>query len=166
MKKIPLFLFLVLGWNLTANGQDNIRPQSPKELGEAVFKAFQENNIESFLSLILNESDIDILIEKVDIPDSLKAAGAKNIWGVASTTRQNAKAKFDDALKRISEKDFVWSEAEVVQILDEIETRNGLELTEILLFFKSGDITFAIRMPVCYKSDAWLMLKEIILLDK
>ena len=166
MKKTTLFIFLVLGLNLTAIGQDNIRPQSPKELGEAVFKAFQENNFESFLSLILNESDIDILVEKVDIPDSLKAAGAKNIWGIANTTRQNAKVKFDDALTRINEKNFVWPEAEVVQILDEIETRNGLELTEILLFFKSGEVTFAIRMPVCYKSDAWLMLEEIILLDK
>jgi len=37
----------------------------------------------------------------------------------------------------------------------------GLEQTEILLFFKSEDLTFAIRMPLCYKSDAWLMLKEI-----
>ena len=166
MKKTTFFLLLVLGWNLTAIGQDNIRPQSPKELGEAVFKAFQENKVESFLSLIINKSDIDILIEKVDIPDSLKAAGAKNVWGEANTTRQNAKVKFDDALTRINEKDFVWPEAEVVQILDEIETRNGLELTEILLFFKSGEVTFAIRMPVCYKSDAWLMLKEIILLDK
>ena len=162
MKKLlTIILLLTLGGHSNVFAQDPVRPQTPEELAKAVFKTLQEDDHSSFLSLILNESDIKILMQNADVPDSVKAAGAEKMWSLASATRQSSKFKFDDTLKQINEKGFDWTEAEVVQVLDGIESRNGLEHTEILLFFKSGDTTFAVRMPLCYKSDAWLMFKEM-----
>jgi len=162
MKKLlTLILLILLGLNSKMLAQESVRPQTPEELAKAVFKSLQEDDHNAFLSLVVDESDVNILAQNVDVPDSLRAAGAENLWGLASITRQNSKAKFDNVLKQINEKEFDWNKAEVVQVLDEVESRMGLEQTEILLFFKSEDLTFAIRMPLCYKSDAWLMLKEI-----
>ena len=162
MKKLlTMMLLCTLGWHFNVLAQEPVRPQTPEELAKAVFKTLQEDDHSSFLSLILDEPDIKILAQNADVPDSVKAAGAENMWAIASTTRQNSKVKFDDTLKQINEKGFDWAEAEVVQVLEGIETRNGLAFTEIFLFFKSGETTFAVRMPLCYKSDAWLMFKEI-----
>ena len=100
-------------------------------------------------------------MQNADVPDSLKAAGAEKMWGLASATRQNSKLKFDVILKQINEKGFDWTKAEVNQVLHEVESRQGMEQTEIFLFIKSGDTQFAVRMPLCFKSDAWLMFNEI-----
>jgi hypothetical protein len=162
MKKLlTIILLFALGWNSNVLAQESVRPQTPEELAKAVFKTLKEDDHSSYLSLILDKSDVKILVENADVPDSVKASGAEKMWSLASATRQNSKSIFDATLKQINEKGFDWTEAEVDQVLDEIESRNGLEHTEIFFSVKSGDKTYTIRMPLCYKSDAWLMFKEI-----
>lgn len=162
--KPTLLLLTMLIWCSSAVGQDAGKPQTSKELGNAIFQSLQTNDFDAFESLILNESDIETMLTNAGVPDTLMDRAKGYFWGTAEATRQNAKAKFEDALKPFEEKKFDWANAEVLQVFNGEEEKQGLVSTEIMVFINSGSLSFILQVNKCFKGDSWFMLNEIALL--
>ena len=88
---IALFTF----FQLTTFSQVNIRPSDPKQLGEMVFKSFQDENYELFLKYIFTEADCDIMAKNADAPDSLKITAVEQMKNRTNYIRQTSKENFE-----------------------------------------------------------------------
>jgi hypothetical protein len=155
-----LFLLTIIAWATSFAQNGNVRPATPKDLGEIVFKSLQEENYEMFHDCVFTESDCDIMAKNADAPDSLKVMVAKQMKTVVNRTRNASKANFDQLIAKGKENNIVWNKVGLNDIKFQIKKDSNIESADIYLLCTFEKTMFTVKLDNCHKSNAWLMMDK------
>lgn len=155
-----LAIALITFYQSTAFSQADKRPTDPKELGEMVFKSFQDENYELFLKYIFSEADCNTMAKNADAPDSLKIEVVKQMKGLTNHIRQTSKENFEMIISSGKQKGLDWKKAKLTDVKFEIKNRDNIQSSDIFLLCKYKNEIFQIKLDNCHKSDAWLMMDK------
>lgn len=136
------------------------RPADPKNLGEVVFKSFQNESYETFLKYIFTEADCDTMVKNADAPDSLKITVVKQMKGLTNYIRHNSKENFEMIISAGKQKGIVWKKAKLTDVTYDIESSDDIQSTDISLLCRYKSNVFQIKLDNCHKSDSWLMMDK------
>lgn len=153
-----LIIALVAFSQLTTFSQINIRPTDPKQLGEIVFKSFQDANYELFLKYIFTEADCDTMAKNADAPDSLKITAVEQMKNRTNYIRQTSKENFELIISIGKQNGVDWKETKLSNVFFEIKSNDNIQQSDIFLLCEYKDKIFLIKLDDCHKSDSWLMM--------
>lgn len=156
--KLLLTIALITFFQMTSFSQVDKRPTDPKELGEMVFKSFQDENYEMFLKYIFTESDCDTMAKNADAPDSLKITAVEQMKRITNYIRQTSKENFEMIISTGKQNGLDWRKTKLTDVLFEIKSNDNIQHSDIFLFCEYKDKIFLIKLDDCHKSDSWLML--------
>ena len=161
MKAILTILFISV-FHIIVNAQaNNQRAQNPDELGTLVFKSFQNENYMAFENCIFTENDCEIMCNKANATDSVKAIVVKQMQGLTERIRRLSKENFQEIVEKGKQKGIDWPHSKLSKTFFEIRKDHNIESCDIVLLCECKDTIFGIKLDNCSKSDAWLMMGQV-----
>lgn len=144
-----------------AQGQDSLQLKTPEDLGKQVLLAFKTNNLELFRSLLITEPDYDIIINKLEVSDSLKSIYKQDGAGAIRHLNAQAKQNFDAILKQASLNKINWDSTTLKEVQFYSRIKGDVERGDILIFVQAGKINFKLAASNCHKSNRWLIMNKV-----
>lgn len=157
MKSIFIF-FVVIITLLTQQLHAQNKITNPNVLAKHIFKAFKHENFIAYASLIMTESDCEIIINKSTNSDSIKAHAAKFMPSIVKQTRMNAYKDFVLIINDGKKKGINWSKIKLKKILVKSYIIDNIESAGIAIYFEFKKEVFIIDLSNCHRSDSWLMM--------
>ena len=153
-----LTITLITLFLTSACSQIDRGPNDPKELGEMIFKSFQNENYQLFLKYIFTEADCDYMVKNSGTPDSI--AIAAQMKGVTNHILQTSEENFESIISTGKQNGVKWQEVKLTDVKFEIKERGKIQSADIFLFCTYKGKVFHIKLDNCHKSEAWLMMDK------
>jgi hypothetical protein len=152
MKKILLLLFPLF---LACSSQ-----VTDEELAHKVFAAVKNDNAQALLECVVKREDITYVddhagpSERLKNRMKIKMSRETVFWEVRYKERLNHTRKLA--------KDVDWESAEFDKVENKSRMKNGLELSDILVYFHDKNQKWTMELDDCIKTDrGWVMMDDI-----
>ena len=158
---ILFLLFVALACNSKARTSSPKTENGPKELGEKVFDALKNSDFAAFQSLLMTKEDCATLLKNSTIPPDQHDLFLKPMEGVVEYLHEDARENFSEILDEAKASGIDWNRAELREVMYQVESKDGMQSTDIILscHFQGND--FAIRILDCQKSSSWRIMGEL-----
>lgn len=160
-KKLILIILILLKFSIYVYGQDSLALKTPDEFGKEVLIAFKTNNFELFKSLLITEADHELILNKMKVSDSIKSIYRQQGIGAIKHLNAQAKQNFDDILNTAKLNNVNWEITELKEVKFYSKQKDEIERGDIIIYLKSGEISFKLILSNCHKNDQWFIMNKV-----